>query len=366
LRTERRSNVSLNKNKILDSVAASQPEGRHVKGIMDDTLLSRATVARLCNELEREGYITKKNKQAPYRLTEKPIGDPSNKAFLFQNNAVRNLQKLVWMSDQSRFLNMKRYKDILRDSKHIDGNPTLDQLLLFEFANKIAALILYTLIEVVRPYKIVNKIRKERIKIKGRDRDNIAKTWIKSINPSRLFHEFSKIDIVNRGRAIHTLSMDPHKMFPIRWSGDELDLKRRFSRELMESLNREERQQFEENPDLKKDVHRWVEGTVSNIRLMAPQDPNWSFYEMDEKNYSYLVDCYKSIYPEAYEYLENIKNNLDTEIETLRKISLEHIRKWKMDPDHTKCDGKLLPQIKFNTKGKKVKQCPKCQRWVRV
>lgn len=87
---------------------------------------------------------------------------------------------------------------------------------------------------------------------------------------------------------------------------------------------------------------------------------------MDEKNFSRLVDCYKSIYPEAYVYLENIKNDLDIEIETLRKISLEHSRKWKMDPDHIKCDGKLLPQIKFNTKGKRVWQCSKCQRWVRA
>jgi Zn-finger protein len=143
-------------------------------------------------------------------------------------------------------------------------------------------------------------------------------------------------------------------------------LKRRFSKEIIKSLSPEENHHLGRNPNLEKDVHGWVEGTVSSIRLMAPQDPNWSFYEMDEKNFANLVDCYRCIYPEAYQYLEYIKNGLDTEIETLRKISLEHRRKVKMDPYHSKCDGKLLPQIKLNANGKKVKKCSKCHRWIKA
>ena len=38
----------------------------------------------------------------------------------------------------------------------------------------------------------------------------------------------------------------------------------------------------------------------------------------------------------------------------------------KEDPDHTKCDGELLPDVRKNSKNKSVRKCSKCLRWVPV
>lgn len=56
---------------------------------------------------------------------------------------------------------------------------------------------------------------------------------------------------------------------------------------------------------------------------------------------------------------------IPAEVERIRNHS--SIRQLeKEDPDHTKCNGEPLQDIKTNIQGKKVQRCSKCHRWIEV
>ena len=316
---ENRSNVLLKKNLIIRSIANAGSNGRHIFEIVNDTRLSRSTVVRLCKLLKKEWYITKRNRQAPYRLTDKLYGDPSQKTFLFRSEALRNLKRFKWTSDQNKFLNRNRYSELVEEINARKDVSMGEQLLLFGFANRIAALIVYIMIQAMRPYKQYDKISAERIDLPGKEKDRIAKLWLESIDLPTIFREFSKLEIVKRGRAIHNLALNGWDIKKIKSAKDERRLRYLKREEIIQNLDAEEQAILNQNQDIKEDFYLWLDKTLRGIPLFAPEDPKWSFYELTEADFKRLVDAFSALYPEIYRDLEEIRNNLDKRIMNIRK-----------------------------------------------
>jgi hypothetical protein len=325
-----RSNVSLNRNSIIGSIERSESKGLKVNAIVRDTGLGRATVERYLRDLEG-GYIVKKeNKQAPYHLTQKLNGDPKSKAFLFQSEAFRQLGNLNWLSSNSKFLNPKIYNRKFNSVRNEKNQDLLDQFTLLDFANRLSSIILYTLLQVIRPYMDSYKLDKEAIELKGKKRDDIARTWIKSLNPQLIFREFSKLDMIKKGRAIHNLDLDPMKTPESIIKTKSLNHEER-TREIMrvntlQSLNDEQQKTLEQNPEIKKDFNRWLKEYIRGTRLYSPDNPEWSLYEMEENSFSRLIKAYAPLYPEIYSDLEHICEGLPGKIEGIRKSKVKIIK----------------------------------------
>jgi hypothetical protein len=251
-------------------------------------------------------------------LTDRLYGDPNHMTVLFRCKALRGLKKLRWTSDQSKFLNTTKYSELV-DEINAEDVSMSEQLCLFGFANRIAALILYIMIQAMRPYKQTDKISIERIGFQGKDKDRIAKLWLGSIDLHMIFREFSKLEIVKRGRAIHNLGLNGWKMKKIKSAEDERRLKYLKKEEIIQGLEAEEQAILNQSQDIKKKFNLWLDKTLEGIPLFAPEDPRWSFYELTEVDFTKLVDTYSAVYPEIYKDLEEIRNNLDKDIMNIRK-----------------------------------------------
>lgn len=273
-----RSNVSLNRNSIIGSIERSESKGRKVNEIVKDTGLGRATIERHLRELEGVCIVKKENKQAPYQLTQKLYGDPKSKAFLFQSEAFKQLGNLNWLSSKSKFLNPNIYNRQFKSIRNEKNQDLLDQFTLLDFANRLSSILLYTLLQVIRPYIDSNKLDKEAIELKGKKRDDIARTWIKSLNPQLIFREFAKLDLIKKGRAIHNLNLNPRKVpesiIKTKSVNDE-DRTREIMRvNTMQSLNDKQQKTLEQNPDIRKDFNRWLKEDIGGTRLYSPEIPN--------------------------------------------------------------------------------------------
>jgi hypothetical protein len=100
------------------------------------------------------------------------------------------------------------------------------------------------------------------------------------------------------------------------------------------------------------------------VRKMDVCNPVWSIYEMDEQNFEKLNSAFANAFPEAYEKLERLRNDMPADIESnIKIVKEEKVRIAKLekeDPRHTKCDGRLVPDVGY--KNSKYKKCTKCGR----
>ena len=85
-------NVAYNKRKIIKNIAESEPFGRDMMDVANDTKLHKDTVSTLCYQLEEDDYIFRKNKQARYHVTYKIYSYPILTAFYFGTNATRSIR----------------------------------------------------------------------------------------------------------------------------------------------------------------------------------------------------------------------------------------------------------------------------------
>ena len=342
-----RLNVAITERKIFESIASSEPIGIRVSHIAGNIGKDRTLVTRYCKRLEDIDYIYRKNKQAPYHLTDKAFSYPRLHAFSFGIQAIRNIRHLTkWICEDSKFCNddfcrriisnnigsnifrsdasatnIKSAKECLAETQKalkkgdiplaldqltlIDKELSLssiqcdeqliDQLNLFEFANRIGALIVYILIEAVRPKKLLSHnddlLRTDIPPIKGKYKQQISRDWVdNAIKPTKILWEFGQIWMVKRGLAIFN-------RIPI-------------------------------NKTLNPEVQRHLIGKQEDLRQYSPQDPYWSLFEMDEENFDKLVSIFKSVYPNIFVEFEHLRRKLPSELASDIKMSKEQsIRK---------------------------------------
>lgn len=381
----------------METIGKHEPDGRRVQKIADDIHAHRDTIRRLCEKLEDDHYITRQNKQSAYHLTDKVYGNPANAAPLFQGQALRNIRSWKWMSLTNKFCNARYCKHVYNNFKEVSYIHLRDELTLFEFANRMGALIIFVMIQACRPKTRKIDINNMEIDIdpKGGNKDKIAISWIDSINGSQIFSEFSKMDLVKEGLSRYN---------PIPFDKDET--KRGVIQEFINSLRIDDRKELIQSLNVKgsfkghtddifnireidtndfdnligviksrysdfyKQLEKWLDDLQKEYEYMMkrqfdPDNPLWSYYEMHEDNFTRLVKAYTSLYPDIYNNLENVRDEIKNKIERIR--ATEH------DPYHIKCDGQVVSEIETDIiiKGKKAKlikveKCLKCGRSINV
>ena len=278
------------KRRILESLEKNGPSS--TSELEKNTQLHRETISILCNQLISEGWIyNKENKHGKYRLTEKSIFYfPSGSNF--RRKLISKFDKLPLVTEENNNLFNIDNKKLINDRDYFDKYG------IFEFSNRIGALITYLIIQALHQKGLVpideislNFKNSQFELIKGRDRNTIAQNFIDSvIDPDFLIQNFSVLRIVRTGLKINN---------PIK---KNINL-------ILKNLKQEEKIAIKEkNNDTRKKISKKME-ELRKIKEfeMNPQDPYWSMYELDRETYNKLNQIYSELYPRFFGELEKIK-----------------------------------------------------------
>ena len=178
--------------------------------IARDLNLHRDTVLQYCNELVRKHYLKRDGKKGKYHITGKARGEPSLLPFSLGMDAIGKMLDWTFISSNSKYCNNKLFWTIIYGSKRsfnsdvvinirdIIGGLKIDELVLFEMANRIGALILYILIGAMNPEITRLKLNGKEVTIDNQDQD--VMNWVENaIKPVRLLEEICKLPIIYRG-----------------------------------------------------------------------------------------------------------------------------------------------------------------------
>jgi predicted transcriptional regulator len=316
----RRIDVIINERSVLESIVTSEPEGRHVFQIAIDVGMSRQRAARYCIKLDELGLIERKNKEAPYHITEKIYSYPMLGAHFFGNEAIRNIRnRRKWLCDTTRFCNTKLCRSILKQNANTGHTHSdLDEINLFEFANRIGALITYIMIQALSPKKILSyneNLLGIDVPIKGKDKFNMSHNWVnKAIIPTSILSEFCKLWMVERGLAVFN-------RLPI-------------------------------DKSLPPEIQNAFLAKQKELRQYDPEDPYSSHLEMDNDNFSKLVNAFEKVYPNLFKEFENLRKRLPAEIDSLiRTYKEKNEGKEQMKKKRAGKDKDDLNYTKYTEKG---------------
>jgi DNA-binding Lrp family transcriptional regulator len=262
------------------------------------TELHRETVLILCNELVKEGWIyDKEHKHGKYRLKKKSdfYFPPSS---LFRHKLFSNFNRLPLVTEEKNGL-FNLDQDKLSTVKDHDY---FEKYVIFEFSNRIGALITYLIIEAMQPKGLIPPNPNISINLKnsksdfisGREREKIVREFITAvIDPHFLLQKFSLLRPVRVGLKINN---------PIKKNIDKI----------INSLKVEEKKAIKEkNYETKKETARKLKELRKLKEMeMNPQDPYWSMHELDMETYTKLKQIYSDLYPRFFTALEKIKTEV--------------------------------------------------------
>lgn len=294
------------KEKLLSIIAASEPVGKSSAELREEMNLSRDRIHTICKEYIDEAMLYKTARSGKYRLTQKALGDPARKGYLFCLKAMKDFFSLNDISLTNMFCNTSYNRNIVNSKEKagtellLNRDPNiLDKLGLFEFALKIGAFITY---EMIMAIKFASDSSED-----GAAKDMHAWRWIDSaLNSHLMLAKFKDISPVG---------------------------------------NRLKRNRFND----------------------IPQGP---FYDMNARELETLFQSFQDVFPEVYRKSENILSGLQSRINSDRKymkVESDRYRRMEIeDPNHTTCGGQLIPKIITTSDGRRVQKCSKCHRWIKV
>jgi hypothetical protein len=269
---DRKSEGELNRERFVQSLAYTHPNGSTTHELKIETGLHRDTIYTIGEALKKSGLITKDGKFGKYRLTEKALNDPRVGSWIFMREAMRGIARSsVSKSRPNKFCSI--------DTQNLDEEYRTEREL-FDFANKISALIIYMLIYALRPRDIsINGASKKKIKLSGKEKTDQAIRWVENtISPSRLLFEFSRLRPVKRGLA----------------------------------------------------VHGWVPPALKGrYRTIDIDNPQWTDFELDEENFIKLTTAFANIYPEINEQLEYIRKTLPDKIQKHKEFDRKYVEELR-------------------------------------
>lgn len=191
---------------IIQFVARSEPEGAGITQIANFHRISRDTASVHCKNLVRDNFLKRDGKRGNYHLTDRTYGEPALLPFSIGMTAIGEMLDWRFISLQNKFCNKDLVKAIIKRSyksspyggtiRHIAGIKEVEELVLFEFANRIGAIILYIFITAMYPNK-ANIIFKSNYFEDIANKDDVAMRWVENgIKPTRIFQEFCRLFIV--------------------------------------------------------------------------------------------------------------------------------------------------------------------------
>lgn len=264
------------KEKLFSIIATSEPIGKSSADLRKETGLSRDRIHTICKEYIDEGLLYKTAKYGVYRLTQKALGDPARKGYLFCLKAMKELLSLEYICTNNMFCNIPYNKRILKSKKNakaklaLKRDPNLiDKLLLFEFVLRIGS---FTTLEMIMAIKFASESFEG-----GTGKDWRAWRWIdNAMNTQLMLKAFANADPV--GKRLRRNTSDDR-----------------------------------------------------------PQGP---LYDMNPNELQTLLQSFQSVFPEVYKKSEDILSGLQSRIDSDRryvKEILERDKRMKTEnPRHTK------------------------------
>lgn len=318
--------------KLLGIIAGSEPAGKTAGELVTETGLDRDYIRLICNDLVSKALIVRSGgKFGKYHLTPKTLNeDPGLNAFLFATKIREQFNRLGngAICGKSLFCNNDFCKQTFDMADKDENNPEqpVDELYFFEFALRLGAIVMYQLIQSIRysddglqkhssyNYDVSSTLKNE----------YIFKYIENAVTPVFLINVFRNWYPIHR-------RLKPE------------------SEGIQEVITNEEGA---------------TKVQQQNLKSLFP-----SILELREGQLNEIQVIFKNTFPDLFKELETIRTVEVQEQIDWRKHSVdEKLRKIteleKEDPDHTKCGGELLSDIRTNNKGKKVQKCSKCYRWI--
>ena len=112
-----------------------------------------------------------------------------------------------------------------------------------------------------------------------------------SIQIDRIFQEFCGLEIIKRGRAVYT-PIPPNESDPPEVSEKILESQRK-------------------------------------VRFMNPDAPKWSLYEMDKDNFQKALKAFTLAYPNPYDILERVKQEVPQTSQRYKKSYVESVKRHR-------------------------------------
>jgi hypothetical protein len=314
-----------NKRRILECVGSDIINGISTGRLVRETGLSRDTIYDLGLELIEEGLTTKHGKQGNYVLTSRVVysdhrflarkfseeimwmvmHDP---AFRFQYFCVDNKFGSDRLAKRKNHLINQNYT-FFHDNP--DAKSEMDAILIYEFANRIGAIVTYLIINAFQFYsKATINVGKRKIPIVG-SIDKLILDWLDAaLRPYMLLNEFHKF--IGRERT---------SIF-----GEEI-------------LRRTKEPELVPPPSPK---------IINNPKSKSRELRRWSFYQTQESEYKRLNKAFAAVYPDFFKHAEGIRKKLPKEIE--KRLTLAE-KKWNIIKD-----GKFYRELQNKRKQKNAKK----------
>jgi predicted transcriptional regulator len=321
------------KRKVFVKILESEPNGMSTQDLVKAIGRDRRTIQGICQDYENEGLIKKTNKKGQYHLTSKAkrIDNPSVGSFLVLWNMIGSwLFELgdIAMSSSMDFVKVKRVQQILNSQKR--PNETIHKeafgkFLLFEFALRVGASILYIMIQSMK-YADPSLHMGESLKISESMKDHLVSNRYKGINPVYFKVMFEELLLILEHRLWKEYDF-PHE-----------------SPRVPPDIPEDERMD-----SVKDDIYSRVDRKYENFQKRVMKEK----FEVMEK-------MYKDTFPTMFESMQDLAFDMVYEPGLAELERME-----KEDPDHVKCGGELS-KAKLDLGGRIAKRCLKCKRWFPV
>jgi hypothetical protein len=265
--------------KILLCVAEYIAKGKSTSEIEKETKLHRDTVHSLGKELMKLGLVEKKGHFGNYRLTQKAF---QNHIYVGQRLVGELLRHISFRNQYISLNNIFSCDALIQKFDYLTSqNPEffnekknmdeMDAILIYEFSNRIGALITYLVIQAFQ------STRESALNKEGTMTDKLVFDWLNNtIKPHFIIFEFLRFTNYARGHIYG------------------------------------------------KDILQRTKKSDKNFTNQA------SFYEIENKDYDNLNDAFARVYPDLYDLITNIRDS-----EVSKNKVIEERRKQYLCRPHT-------------------------------
>jgi hypothetical protein len=319
------------KQRIFLLILNSEPKGMTTDDLVKATGLDRRRIHGICRDYQDKGLLNKTNKRGQYHLSSKAkhLDDPSIGSFMVLWDMIGSwLFELgdVAMSTSMNFVDADHVQQILDSQKHPNKTKqkeALGKFLLFEFALRVGASILYIMIQSMK-YADSSLHIGESMSISESMKNHLISSRYKGINPAYFKVMFEELLLILEHRLWkeHDFPTSSPRIPPDIPVDEKMD-------------------------SVKEDEYSRVDSDYENFQKILMKE---RFEEMEK--------MYKDTFPKISESMK------DLGFDMVYEPGLSELERMKKeDPNHVKCQGEL-GKTRLDPRGRMAKRCLKCKRWI--
>lgn len=316
------------KQLIFSLIATSEPAGLTTKELVKSTGRNRRTVHGICRDYQKRGLVSpKRGRYGKYHLTSKAtqVDDPDIGSMLVQLHMIRTgLFGLgeVALTSSMDFCDSAYLQRILekyqKNPDIVQNKDALGKFFLVEFALRLGASILYTMIQSM---KYVNPL----LGISESMRDHLTSKRFEALANPMYLKEMFELLLLFLERKLWKEYDVPTPPSP-------------------------------SPPSKNEKTHNDID------KLTTEGDDEMKSFrkKLMEERFEEMERIYKETFPIIFESIQNIGHDMIYGPGLIEASGIE-----EEDPDHIKCGGEL-GEARVDSQGIVAKKCLKCKRWFQL